>query len=195
MRYYLPDEDKLFKKIQKIPIEHHKKEELINKLSLEEAKTWFRYEDGKLYYKKSSGNKKIGDEVGYIRKISKYQNYPYLTTTLKRKFYPVGKIIFLLIHGYYPKHLIYIDGNRLNNNIENLTCCSYSIINYKLRPIKNNTNLKGVYYCKFRNRYKVRFNVNYKTYNIGSYKDIETAKRVYNIIAKRVYDRSAYLNN
>jgi hypothetical protein len=28
MRYYLPDEDKLFKKIQKIPIEHHKKEEL-----------------------------------------------------------------------------------------------------------------------------------------------------------------------
>ena len=57
MRYYLTDEDKLFKKIQKIPIEHLKKEE------------------------------------------------------------------------------------QLNNNIENLTCCSYSIINYKLRPIKNNTNL------------------------------------------------------
>ena len=37
--------------------------------------------------------------------------------------------------------------------------------------------------------------VNYKTYNIGSYKDIETAKRVYNIIAKRVYGRSGYLND
>ena len=49
MRYHLPDEDKLFKKIQKIPIEHHKKEELINKLSLEEAKTWFRCEPPRVY--------------------------------------------------------------------------------------------------------------------------------------------------
>jgi len=78
-------EDKIFKKIQKIPIESLKKEEQLNKLSLEEAKTWFRYKDGKLYYKKSSGNKKIDDEVGYIRQVSKYQNYPYLVTTLKRK--------------------------------------------------------------------------------------------------------------
>jgi hypothetical protein len=81
MRYNLPNEDKLFKKIQKIPIEHLKKEELTNKLSLEEAKTWFRYKDGKLYWKKSPNRKsKIDDEVGYTFESLFYcANFVYLS--------------------------------------------------------------------------------------------------------------------
>jgi len=196
MRCYLPDEEKLRIKIANLPIIKHEKVELDNRLTFEEARTWFRYKDGKIYWLKSPyRNIIIGTEAGYIRK-TKYSPNSYRVITLKRKIYLTGQIIFLLIHGYLPKYLLFIDGNTLNTSIENMTAGSDSMKMYRnLKKKKTHLNLKGITYISDRNKYRTYIQVNNKTYNLGSYTNIEIAKKAYNLAAKKLYGDIAYLDN
>ena len=106
MRCYLPDEDKLKLKIANLPTIKHEKVELDNRLSFEEARKYFRYKDGKIYWLKPPyRNKKIGSEAGGLKIYrGKYQNHnTYRIITLKGKQYLTGQIIFLLIHGDFSR--------------------------------------------------------------------------------------------
>lgn len=196
MRCYLPDEEKLRIKIANLPIIKHEKVELNDRLNFEEARTWFRYKDGKIYWLKSPyRNTIIGTEAGYIRK-TKYSPNSYRVITLKGKIYLTGQIIFLLIHGYLPKYLLFIDGNTLNTRIENMTAGSYSMKVYRnLKKKKTHLNLKGITYISDRNKYRTYIQVNNKTYNLGSYTNIEIAKKAYNLAVKKLYGDIAYFNN
>lgn len=198
MRCYLPDEDKLKLKIANLPTIKHEKVELDNRLSFEEARKYFRYKDGKIYWLKPPyRNKKIGSEAGGLKIYrGKYQNHnTYRIITLKGKQYLTGQIIFLLVHGYLPKYLFFIDGNTLNTKIENLTASSYSMRVYRnLKKCKTHLNLKGINYHSTRNKYKVSIQVNKKTYHLGLYENLEIAKRAYNLAAKKLYGELAYLN-
>ena len=198
MRCYLPDEEKLRIKIANLPIIKHEKVELNNRLTFEEARTWFRYKDGKIYWLKSPyRNIIIGTEAGGLRIYKNYQNKnTYRVITLKGKKYLTGQIIFLLIHGYLSKYLLFIDGNTLNTRIENMTAGSYSMKMYRnLKKKKTHLNLKGITYISDRNKYRTYIQVNNKTYNLGSYTNIEIAKKAYNLAAKKLYGDIAYLDN
>jgi len=194
MRCYLPDEEKLNIKIANLPTIKHEKVELDNRLSFEEARKYFRYKDDKIYWLKPPyKNIKIGSEAGGLR-ISKNRN-TYRIITLKGRIYLTGQIIFLLIHGYLPKYLFFIDGDTLNTKIENLTASSLSMRVYRnLKKCKTHLNLKGINYHSTRNKYKVSIQVNKKTYHLGLYQNLEIAKKAYNLGVKKLYGELAYLN-
>jgi len=195
MRCYLPDEEKLKIKIANLPTIKHKKVELDNRLSFEEARKYFRYKDDKIYWLKAPyRNTKIGSEAGGLK--TKYQSHNnYRIITLKGKQYLTGQIIFLLVHGYLPKYLFFIDGDTLNTKIENLTASSLSMRVYRnLKKCKTHLNLKGINYHSTRNKYKVSIQVNKKTYHLGLYQNLEIAKKAYNLGAKKLYGELAYLN-
>lgn len=192
MRCYLPDEEKLKLKIANLPIIKHEKIELDKGLSFEEARKYFRYKDGKIYWiRKTTNSIRIGEEAGYIRK-----NTLRRIISLKGKEYLTGQIIFLLVHGYIPKYLIFIDGDTLNTNLLNLTAGNSSKRTYiNLKKKKTNLNLKGVNFCKIKKKYVVKVFIHYKQYNLGVYNNIEIAKKAYNLGVKKLYGELAYLND
>ncbi len=194
MRLFLPDEEKLRIKIANLPNIKHEKVQLSDRLTFEEARTLFRYKDGKIYWLKKSANRiNIGDEAGGIRN---FKNNLHRIITLRRKKYLTGQIIFLLIHGYLPKYLLFIDGNTLNTRIENMTAGNYSMKMYRnLKKKKTHLNLKGITYISDRNKYRTYIQVNNKTYNLGSYTNIEIAKKAYNLAAKKLYGDIACFND
>jgi hypothetical protein len=194
MRHFLPDEEKLKIKIANLPNIKHEKVELNDRLTFEEARTYFRYKDGKIYWIKKSANMiNIGDEAGSIRNL---KSNLHRIITLKRKQYLTGQIVFLLIHGYLPKYLIFIDGNTLNTNLNNLTAGNHSKRIYRnLKNVKTHLNLKGVSYRSDKNKYSSYIQVKGKTYYLGLYENIEIAKKAYNLAVKKLYGDIAYFND
>lgn len=194
MRHYLSDEEKLKIKIANLPTVEHEKVELNDRLTFEEARTLFRYKDGKIYWIKKSANRiNIGDEAGGIRT---FKSNLHRIITLRRKQYLTGQIIFLLIHGYLPKYLIFKDGNALNTNLDNLTAGNHSKRIYSnLKKVKTHLNLKGISYNTERKKYRASIQVKGKTYYLGLYESIEIAKKAYNLAVKKLYGDIACFND
>jgi hypothetical protein len=99
----------------------------------------FEYKDGELYWKISpSNNTAIGSKAG-----TKKAQYTKIGINGVR--YYAHKIIFMMIHGYCPKLITFIDGNRQNCKIENLQEITSSQLIAKVsRRIDNTSGYKGV---------------------------------------------------
>ena len=135
---------------------------------------YLEYKDGNLYWKKPNSNKvKAEQNAGYITK------HNYHRVCILGKQYYTHRLVFLMHHGYLPKFIDHIDGNKLNNKIENLREVSHFQNMANVKKKKNNTSgCKCVCFDKSRNKWFVRVTVNKKTYNIGRYKDLELAELV-----------------
>ncbi len=137
----------------------------------------FEYKDGKLYCKTKTSNKsnkfKIGDQVGSLT----WSNY--LRTKINYKSYFVHKIIFLMHHGYIPQIVDHIDGNTLNNKIENLRAANLSQNQFNRGIDKRNTSgFKNVSWCKRTKTWQVSICVHKKKIGLGRFKDLELADLV-----------------
>ena len=132
----------------------------------------FIYEDGILYCKKPRGKLRYKEIVGTLG-----NGYIYASFNYKR--YLLHRIIFLMFNGYMPKVVDHIDGNSLNNKIENLREATQqqNLFNSKLR--KNNTSgVKGVNWHKLRSKWKVELRINGKKQHFGLFSDLELAELV-----------------
>jgi len=128
----------------------------------------FEYKDGKLLYKESPSNRvKVGKEAGYINTNS------YKQVQINGKRYLVHRIIFLMHYGYMPENDIdHIDGNKLNNRIENLREVSKSCNMKNCKPYNHNTSgFHGVYWNKQRQKWMAYIN----NINLGRYPTKEQA--------------------
>ena len=136
------------------------------------VKDLFDYRDGVLYWKIRPSNRiKINDKVGSLN------NRGYLGTKINEKKYSNHRIIFLMFHGYLPKFIDHIDGNPLNNKIENLRGASLTQNQYNSRiSARNKSGVKGVSWAKRDKKWLARVSVNGKNKSFGSYHDIEVAK-------------------
>lgn len=99
------------------------------------------------------------------------------------------RIIWLHFYGRLPINTIdHIDGNRLNNKIENLRDIPHAINNQNIRKITSasSTGLLGVtrYQHKLSVSYMASININGRKKYLGSYPTPEEAHRVY-LDAKR----------
>ena len=149
----------------------------------------FSYEDGNLYRKKVLGGEAIGKKAGWTtvcngrlyRKINVYKKTVYL-----------HRMIFLFHYGYQPKYIDHINGDSLDNRIENLRPATQSqnCANQGLK--KNNTSgYKGVRYRKDTGKWAAMVMVNRKAVSLGCYENIEDAAKAYEQGAKRFFGEFA----
>ena len=134
---------------------------------------YFAYEDGKLFYNKKitiNSRHKIGNEVGYST------SNKYKSVVIFQKRYYLHRLIFLYHHGHLPKILDHIDGNILNNKIENLRSCTQQQNTFNSKHKNNSkTGIKNICWNKTKNKYEVFLSVNQKSKYFGSYNDIDYA--------------------
>ena len=142
-------------------------------LTQEDLNSLYEYKDGYLYLKKTKGNKTAGEKIGH----NHHSGYVY--TTIDEKFYSVHRIIFAMHHGYFPKFIDHIDGNRSNNKIENLREATIFENNRNAKIRKNNTSgIKGVHFVEKHKKWVVQLQINKQKKYFGWYDNLELAELV-----------------
>jgi len=134
----------------------------------------FDYKNGELYWNFSLSCKSPKGTIAGSIKGDGYRRIG-----LNKKVYLAHRLIYMMFHGYMPEIVDHIDGNKLNNKIENLRSAtkSQNCQNQKL-PINNVSGYKNVRWNKTKAKWCVNLRLNYKDIHIGYYKDIELADLV-----------------
>ena len=132
----------------------------------------FECRDQGLYWRYKRNNINIGDRVGTITPSG------YRSIVINGKRYYEHRIVFFIHHGFFPKEVDHIDGNKLNNNISNLRQAtrSQNVCNQKLTT-RNKSGVKGVAWNKCSKKWFAQCQVNKKRYTIGLFNDLELAKQ------------------
>lgn len=133
----------------------------------------FEYKDGQLYWKNTGTGRLLSRNAGYLG------NRGYLRTTINYKDYITHRLIFLMHHGWLPKIIDHIDGDKTNNNIDNLRAADkfQNGQNRKL-SVLNTSGFKNVTWNKSSNKWIVRVRVNKDKKYFGSFTDLELADLV-----------------
>lgn len=138
-----------------------------------DIKKYLRYdaETGKIFWKLNKGSSgKAGNEAGG-------QNNGYLTIKLNRKSYKAHRIAWLLTYGSWPEDQIdHINGNGLDNRLENLRAVSKgeNLRNQKI-PKNNTSGTLGVSFDKRYKSYLASIQINGKSKYLGLFKNKEEA--------------------
>ena len=141
-------------------------------------KQLFEYnkETGELIWKVSTNsNVKIGDIAGSID----HRDRGYTDISIDGKRYKSHRLIWIWHFGNFDGMLDHIDTNRRNNKIENLRIATASQNNYNTNISKSNkSGIKGVYWEKFSQKWRVKIEANGKVYYFGRYSDLAKATQV-----------------
>lgn len=133
----------------------------------------FKYKDGLLYWKGvAHPNKKylLDKPAGSIHKTG------YRHITWQGKPQKAHRLIFMLHHGYMPKEIDHINGDRADNRIENLRAVSRSENQCNRNILASNTSgYAGVSWHKKSKSWAVRVMKNGKTVVQKYFKDLELA--------------------
>ena len=116
----------------------------------EEAHELWRYDQGKLYWRATNRRAKINAEAGCVH------GNGYREIGVQKKVYGTHRIVFLMFYGYIPEQVDHIDGNPLNNRIENLRAANPRT-NGRNRKLNANSasGAKNVSLCKAIGKWKV----------------------------------------
>tara|TARA_R110000823_G_scaffold267458_1_gene387454 strand:+ start:62 stop:616 length:555 start_codon:yes stop_codon:yes gene_type:complete len=94
----------------------------------------------------------------------------------KRFFYINHRVVWFLNYGYVPEMLDHIDGDRLNNRVENLRPATKSL-NSRNSKVVGNIKYKGV--CLDKGKYRSRVVKDNKQIQLGMFETPEEAARAY----------------
>ena len=145
----------------------------------------FYYKNGNLFHKKSQAKGKADHAAGWIEKNG------YSATNIKGVRYRVHRLIYQFHHGSCPDFIDHIDGNKQNNNIENLRLATSSQNNQNVKAkITNKLGVKGV--CIERGKYKANIKINGKSKHLGYFYSLEEAKIVYEEFSKKIHGNYSF---
>ncbi len=103
----------------------------------------------------------------------------YRQMSLLKKKYLVHHIVWLLHHGYLPKNIDHIDGNGLNNRIENLREANPSIqAKNQSRRKYNKSGITGVSWHKKARKWVVQSSIAGANVYLGLYSSLDEAAAV-----------------
>ena len=142
-------------------------------ITQEYLKQLFDYQDGQLFRK---NGKSAVIKVGTKR---------YERITVDGKAYSLHRMVYLWNHGYLPKIIDHIDGNRENNKIDNLREATQqqNCLNSKHRTTSKSP-CKNVYLqaptknAEWKRNWVVSLMVNKKRKYVGSFENLELADLV-----------------
>jgi len=141
-----------------------------NDLPCEKVKELFDYKDGELFWKKIGPNKRTDRPAGAVNRDG-YRRIKYMY-----KLYAVHRLVWTY-HGNAPVAFIdHINGDVLDNRIENLRAATHSqnCMNTRLRS-DNTSGIKGVRWSKLKQKWIGTVGVNYKNYCAGEFDTKEKA--------------------
>ena len=158
--------------------------------SQQELQEAFDYRDGNLYWKKTNTNRvKVGSKAGSV-KTKPLTGEQYVQVRFKGKSYYIHRLIWAW-HGYSlepNQEIDHIDGNSLNNRIENLrpTSRKQNSENRKGANKNSKSGEKGVCRHKKARKWKAQIQHNGKIIYLGYYENIDDA------IASRIAAEKKY---
>lgn len=137
----------------------------------------FDYKDGNLIWKNVTDKKRI--KTGYIagQLFTSQVGRKYWSIRVDKKNYYAHRLIWIFHFGKITKdHIDHIDGNGLNNKVENLREATHK---ENCRNIKvssaNTSGYTGVYLDKKRNKFVSQIKVDGKHKYLGSFLNIDDA--------------------
>jgi hypothetical protein len=158
-----------------------------NIFTQEYLKSIFTYANGNLYWKETKGRKIKGGIAGTK------SNY-YWQVCINYKIYRVHRIIWIYHNATNPDYIDHINGNTFDNRIENLRDCNINQNRFNSKKyITNTSGVKGVNWCKQKNKWRARVFFNNKEYQIGFFNDIKKAEQ--EIIKERKKIHGEFSNN
>jgi hypothetical protein len=141
-------------------------------ITKEKAGKLFRYDGERLFWVSSGRGRNIDLSITSISR-------GYLVVCVDGKSYHVHRIIFLICFGYLPELVDHIDGDRLNNKIENLRACTYTGNNRNRRICRRNkTGVKGVSWHKVGQKWQVRICTDKGRKHLGLFDNLGDAEKV-----------------
>jgi HNH endonuclease len=158
-----------------------------HELTQEHLNTIFEYKDGELHWKIANNRKvKVGTIAGYVD-AGGYKNTKVCGKQLKNH-----RLIFLIHYGYLPKMIDHIDGNTLNNRIENLREATpkQNQQNSKLRK-NNSSGYRNVYWSKAAQKWQVYCRINGSMKHFGLFNDLELADLVAQEVRNKYFGKYA----
>ena len=124
--------------------------------------------------------KKPSNNVILNKPLLKIMDNGYISIRIKKKGYYHHRLAFLLCHDYLPEYIDHIDGNRVNNRIDNLRACTSSENNWNTGiPKTNKSGYKGVSKHSY-GRWHARIKVDNKDVHLGLFDCKHAAARAYN---------------
>jgi hypothetical protein len=137
-------------------------------ISAKEINEILEYRDGKLYWKVGRNGRYPGKETGSLGSGG------YLQVRIKYKLYLVHRLVWIMHGKDFAPIIDHINGDKLDNRIENLRTSSQSENSMNRRQRSDNTSgVKGV--RKRKNRWYVTVGLNGKNHYGGCFKTKEEA--------------------
>ena len=132
----------------------------------------YEYRDGNLYRKTSARGVKAGSKANYKHDKNYCEIY------IEGKKYKFHRIVFMYHHGYMPKIIDHINGDKYDNRIENLreATSSQNRMNVGL-SIKNKSGIKNVHWYKAQKCWRVQVQHKNGIYT-KQFEDLELAELV-----------------
>lgn len=143
-----------------------------NQISLQRLKELVYYSDGFLYWNRKTGRSSAGAKLGSPNSCG------YLLAKIDKQSYMVHRLIFMYHYGYLPLVLDHVNGDHLDNRIENLREATFTQ-NSMNRPGWSTSGFKGVSKHNQTGKWQARIKVNGKDKYLGLFEHPEDAHQAY----------------
>ena len=153
--------------------------------SIELLHSLFVKEDGVLLNKIDRKMVKAGQRSGC-------EKDGYIWIKINGQRYSAHRLIFLMHHGYCPEYIDHVDGNGLNNHIENLRPATLSQNKANQSVYSNNmSGVKGVYWCQPKNSWVAQIGFNNRRRTLGTFATKELAAEFVSLVREELHGQFA----